>query len=181
MTREEDWAGAVSGIEAWRGRLDGLVNNAGIIRRTGIMDTSRESFEAVMAVNLTGALLGLRVAAPAMVRAGGGTVVNIASNAAFAYHPDVADTASKWALRGLTRSAAMEFIDAAYSSPLRGDRSEHGGTPPPANLTLGRGSRAAWFRRRYSPRSCSGRWSCRPRWSGCRRDWPWRGPPRRGR
>lgn len=111
VTREEDWGRTVAGIEAWRGRLDGLVNNAGIIRRTGIMDTSRESFEAVMAVNLTGAFLGIRAAAPAMIRAGGGTVVNISSNAAFAYHPDVAYTASKWALRGLTRSAAMEFAE----------------------------------------------------------------------
>ena len=105
-----DWAAAVSEILAWRGRLDILVNNAGIIDRSTIMGMGLDAWNRVLGVNLTGAFLGIRAAAPAMRDGGGGAVVNIASHAGFSGHSDPAYTASKWALRGLTRTAAMEFV-----------------------------------------------------------------------
>ena len=61
-------------------------------------------------VNITGAFLGIKAAVPAMRRNGGGSIVNISSNSAFSGHYDPAYTASKWALRGLTRTAAMELV-----------------------------------------------------------------------
>lgn len=106
----EGWAAAVAAVQGWRGRLDILVNNPGIINRTGIAQTSFEAWNRLLAVNLTGAFLGMQAAAPAMRASGGGSIVNIASLAGFTGHTDPAYTASKWALRGLTRTAAMEFV-----------------------------------------------------------------------
>ena len=110
VSSPDAWAGAMDELRAWRGRLDILVNNAGTINRTGIADTSLERWNALLAVNLTGAFLGMQAAAPAMRAGGGGSIVNIASLAGFTGHTDPAYTASKWALRGLTRTAAMEFV-----------------------------------------------------------------------
>ena len=110
VTSPDAWAEAIANVQAWRGRLDILVNNAGIINRTAIADTSLERWNALLAVNLTGAFLGMQAAAPLMRASGGGSIVNIASLAGFTGHTDPAYTASKWALRGLTRTAAMEFV-----------------------------------------------------------------------
>lgn len=111
VTQEEDWARVVAAILAWTGRLTTLVNNAGILNRTGIMGTRVEAWNRVLGVNLTGAMLGLRATAPAMRDSGGGAVVNIASVAAHVGHNDPAYSATKSGLLGLTRSAAMEFVD----------------------------------------------------------------------
>ena len=62
-----------------------------------------------MNVNATGAFIGIKLCAPVMAATGGGSIVNISSNSGFSGHYDPAYTSSKWALRGLTRSAAMEF------------------------------------------------------------------------
>ena len=104
------WAAAVDAVQSWRGRLDILVYNAGIINRSTIAGTSLEAWNRLLSVNLSGAFLGIQAAAPAMRATGGGAIVNIASHAGFTGHSDPAYTASKWALRGLTRTAAMEFV-----------------------------------------------------------------------
>ncbi|OLP61700.1 cyclopentanol dehydrogenase [Xaviernesmea oryzae] len=109
VTDEKSWAGVVAEARAWKGRLDILVNNAGIINRTLIADTPLEAWEKVLKVNLTGAFLGIQSVAGLMAEGGGGAIVNISSNSAFSGHYDPAYTASKWGLRGLTRSAAMEL------------------------------------------------------------------------
>ncbi|MGX5775598.1 SDR family NAD(P)-dependent oxidoreductase [Methylorubrum zatmanii] len=110
VTAPEGWDRLVAASLDWRGRLDILVNNAGIINRTGVAATGLEAWNRVLAVNLTGAFLGIQAAAPAMRESGGGSIVNIASNSAFSGHADPAYTASKWGLRGLTKTAAMEFV-----------------------------------------------------------------------
>ncbi|AWN38355.1 SDR family NAD(P)-dependent oxidoreductase [Methylobacterium radiodurans] len=110
VTAPEGWDALVAGALAWRSRLDILVNNAGIINRTGVAATDLTAWNRVLAVNLTGAFLGIRAVAPAMRDAGGGSIVNIASNSAFSGHADPAYTASKWGLRGLTKTAAMELV-----------------------------------------------------------------------
>ncbi|CAA2105891.1 3-alpha-(or 20-beta)-hydroxysteroid dehydrogenase [Methylobacterium bullatum] len=110
ITRPEDWERLVVQALAWRGRLDILVNNAGIINRTGVSATDFDAWNRVLAVNLTGAFLGIRAVAPAMRAFKGGSIVNIASNSAFSGHADPAYTASKWGLRGLTKTAAMELV-----------------------------------------------------------------------
>jgi NAD(P)-dependent dehydrogenase (short-subunit alcohol dehydrogenase family) len=106
----EGWADVVRSVTEWRGRLDILVNNAGIINRTGVAGTDLAAWSRLLDINLTGAFLGIQAAAPAMKASGGGAIVNISSNSAFSGHYDPAYTASKWGLRGLTRTAAMEFV-----------------------------------------------------------------------
>jgi 3alpha(or 20beta)-hydroxysteroid dehydrogenase len=88
-------------------RVDGLVNAAGITERSRIGDVRREDFERVMAVNAAGPLYGIQAVVPRMPS--GGSIVNIVSAAALAGHYPAAYTASKWALRGLTRTASMEL------------------------------------------------------------------------
>ncbi|MDV2967094.1 SDR family oxidoreductase [Nitratireductor aquimarinus] len=109
VTDAEAWGNTVAAMRDWAGRLDILVNNAGIINRTLIASTEPEAWRRLLDVNLTGAFLGIRAAAPLMVEGGGGSIINISSNSAFSGHADPAYTASKWGLRGLTRSAANEF------------------------------------------------------------------------
>jgi NAD(P)-dependent dehydrogenase (short-subunit alcohol dehydrogenase family) len=112
VTRPEEWARAVEATCAWAGGIDTLVNNAGVLARRTIADSTPEDWDRVLSVNLTGAFLGIRAVAPRIAARGGGAIVNIASNAGFSGHPDPAYTASKWGLRGLTRSAALEFASA---------------------------------------------------------------------
>lgn len=110
VRNQSEWEAAVGEAEARFGRLDILVNNAGITRAKGVEQTSEEEWESINAVNLKGAWLGMRAAAPAMRRAGGGAIVNVASvyglvgsGSSTAYH------ASKGGLLALTRTAAAEL------------------------------------------------------------------------
>lgn len=109
VTDPQSWAAVVDLAKVWKGRLDVLVNNAGIINRTLVETTSLEAWERVLRVNLTGAFLGIQAASPLMAETGGGAIVNISSNSGYSGHYDPAYTASKWGLRGLTKSAAMEL------------------------------------------------------------------------
>lgn len=109
VTNPADWSQTIDAARAWKGRLDILINNAGIINRSTVSATEPDAWERVLKVNLTGAFLGIRAAVPLMEETGGGSIVNISSNSAFSGHYDPAYTASKWGLRGLTRSAAMEY------------------------------------------------------------------------
>ena len=109
VTSEDGWSAAIAEARRWKGRVDVLVNNAGINIRAGIAAATVEDWNRVFAVNVTGALLGMRAAAPAMREAGGGSIVNIASAAALRAIGSAAYTASKWAVRGLTKVAALEY------------------------------------------------------------------------
>ncbi len=106
----ESWAAAIDAAAGWKGRLDVLVNNAGIINRQSTSDTTLDGWNRLIGINLTGTFLGIKAAAPLMRDGGGGSIVNIASNSAFSGHYDPAYTASKWGVRGLTRTAAMEYV-----------------------------------------------------------------------
>lgn len=88
--------------------LRGLVNNAGITGpRNTVTQTLLADWERVLAINLTGSMLGIRALAPLM--APGGSIVNISSTVGMTGYYSAAYSATKWALRGLTRSAAMEL------------------------------------------------------------------------
>ena len=110
VTREDDWSNAVrAAVDAW-GRLDVLVNNAGIVRAAPLESMALDDYLAVVNVNQVGTFLGMRAVVPAMRAAGGGSIVNIASNAGMEGVATVIGyVASKWAVRGMTRAAAVEL------------------------------------------------------------------------
>lgn len=89
------------------GRIDGLVNNAGITRRPRLLEATPADLAAVAEVNVAGPLLGMQACVALM--APGSAIVNVGSVAALTAHYPVAYTASKWALRGLSAAAATEL------------------------------------------------------------------------
>jgi 3alpha(or 20beta)-hydroxysteroid dehydrogenase len=103
----ESWSGLAGLLQDEHGRLDGLVNNAGITHRKRLGEVELEEAERVLRVNLIGPLLGIQAMAPLMPR--GSSIVNIGSTAALSGHFPPAYTTSKWGLRGLTRTASMEL------------------------------------------------------------------------
>ncbi len=104
---------AVDGVFAKLGRVDILVNNAGIAVRKQALEISREDWDRVMAVNVTGLFLCSRAAARSMKRNGGGAIVNLASIMGFSggLFPNPAYQASKGAVVNLTRALALEFAE----------------------------------------------------------------------
>ncbi len=93
-------------------RLDLLVNNAGIIINKLVVDMSRNDWERIMTVNVTGAFLHAREAMKAMIPRRSGAIVNVASYASYFSFPTIAAyTASKGALAQLTRTLALEAIE----------------------------------------------------------------------
>jgi 3alpha(or 20beta)-hydroxysteroid dehydrogenase len=107
VTRPEDWQSTIGWIEGEYGRIDGLVNNAGIPFRGRLGNVALADFERVLSINLSGALLGIQAALPLMGR--GGSIVNVSSAAGLTAHYAVAYTVSKWGLRGLSRVASLEL------------------------------------------------------------------------
>ncbi len=111
---EESWKRVVAATTGVFGGLHILVNNAGTIARQGIVDTTIEAWNRTLAVNLTGPLLGMKHCAPAIrdtvAKTGGsGSIINISSTAGLTANDDAAYTATKWALRGLTKTAVLQF------------------------------------------------------------------------
>jgi len=110
VTSPGDWAAAVEQARTATGRLDVLVNNAGIIHVNPLLEERPEDWNATLAVNVTGALLGIQAAVPLMHSGGGGSIINTASIfgvvGAVGY---VAYCASKGALIALTKTAALEL------------------------------------------------------------------------
>ncbi|MEY9876435.1 3alpha(or 20beta)-hydroxysteroid dehydrogenase [Streptacidiphilus sp. MAP12-33] len=110
VTDADDWAKAVEQAVSAFGRLDGLVNNAGVWRTAPVGEESRAGFEAMLRVNLVGPFLGLQAVLPALRAAGGGSVVNISSIAGLTgISGHAAYGSSKFGLRGLTRCAALDL------------------------------------------------------------------------
>ena len=107
---EDQWSALVEEIVECDGRIDVLINNAGVFMVGRHYETSLEDFEKIMAVNVTGVFLGMKTVAGPMRSARRGSIVNISSLAgmkaaagAFAYGT------SKWAVRGMTKTASVEL------------------------------------------------------------------------
>lgn len=110
VTSEEDWAAAVADAEERFGPVTVLVNNAGILDFAPIHKQDVARFRQVIDVNLVGTLIGIKSVAPSMRRAGGGSIINISSNAGIVGLPSAsAYVSSKWAVRGLSKSAALDL------------------------------------------------------------------------
>ncbi len=110
VTREADWERAVAETLRASGRLDVLVNNAGIVRTGYLEQHSLADYMAVVNVNQVGVFLGMRAVVAAMRDSGGGSIVNISSNAGLeGVEGVIGYAASKWAVRGMTKSAALEL------------------------------------------------------------------------
>ncbi len=110
VTSPDAWATVVSEVEAAHGRLDGLVNNAGIIAVAPIEEQGLEAWDRVLQVNVTGALLGIQACLPLLRRSDYASVVNVASIFGVIGAPGyVAYCASKGALLAMTKVAALEL------------------------------------------------------------------------
>ena len=110
VTDEDNWQHVIDATVAAYGKLDVVVNNAGISGRTTVEETAAETWDRVMEVNGKGVFLGTKLAIPELRKAGGGSIVNISSiygivgsETSAAYH------ASKGAVRIFTKSAAIQY------------------------------------------------------------------------
>ena len=110
VTSAAGWKAVVDAMLAKHGRIDVLVNNAGVFKLGRMLDTTDEDYDRIVAINQKGVFLGMRAVAPTMCEAKGGSIINISSLAglegtqgAFAY------TTSKWAVRGMSKAAAQEL------------------------------------------------------------------------
>lgn len=127
VTSEADWDRAVKIAEAMGG-LHGLVNNAGIYQPKRLMDTETELWDRHIRINQTGCFLGMKAVVEPMERSGGGSIVNISSGAGLRGSPQAfAYSATKWALRGMTKSAAMDLakknirVNSVHPGPIETD------------------------------------------------------------
>jgi 3alpha(or 20beta)-hydroxysteroid dehydrogenase len=106
VTKADEWASAVAAAEADFGSVDVLVNNAALIEQVPFDEVTEELFTAIFSVNALGTFLGMKAVVPAMRRAGGGSIVNISSTAGVHSSGGLAYTGSKFAITGLTKTAA---------------------------------------------------------------------------
>jgi 3alpha(or 20beta)-hydroxysteroid dehydrogenase len=107
VTDPAGWAELAAWLQGEYGKVHGLVNNAGVAARERLPHVTLETWDRTFAINVTGPMLGIQALVPLM--APGASIVNICSVAAMSGHAAAAYTASKWALRGLTRSASLEL------------------------------------------------------------------------
>jgi 3alpha(or 20beta)-hydroxysteroid dehydrogenase len=134
VTNPRDWNAAVQTAQERFGQLDILVNNAGVVRVAPTIDETDDGWHNTMAVNATGVFYGMRAAIPALRRAGGGSIINVASIYGPVGAPGyIAYTASKGAVIAMTKVAALEHahhrirVNAICPGPVRSPMSEQEG------------------------------------------------------
>ncbi len=110
VSSSQEWADVVASVVETHGRIDVLVNNAGIFQIAALEATSDDDWDRMISINQTGVFYGLREVSPLMRAQGSGSIINISSIAglsgtakAFAY------SATKWAVRGMTKGAARDL------------------------------------------------------------------------
>ena len=108
VTSQDDWDRAIQTAEDRFGKVDVLVNNAAIVLRKNIEETTGEDWDNIMEVNAKGVFLGTRAAIPAMRRAGGGSIINISSISGLVSIGPPAYIATKGAVRLFTKSTAIQ-------------------------------------------------------------------------
>ena len=133
VTSEDDWRSAVDAAVARYGKLDTLVNNAGIARPHTPEDLRTEDWDDLMNINAKGVFLGMKYAIPEMQKAGGGSIVNISSISGIVGQPAVhmGYNASKGAVRIVTKSAAVQYAQDGIRV-----NSVHPGMMPPMRSSI---------------------------------------------
>jgi 3(or 17)beta-hydroxysteroid dehydrogenase len=115
VTSEAAWSNTADWIESEFGRLDILVNSAGIAQTDRVGDSSLDAHRKVFAINVEGTLLGMSAALRFMRQMGTGVIINLGSTASFKGNPTMASYgASKAAVAHFTRSAALESVRAGH-------------------------------------------------------------------
>jgi 3alpha(or 20beta)-hydroxysteroid dehydrogenase len=110
VSNEADWAAVMDEVMTNFGRVDVLVNNAGILRFAPLPDMTLDEYMRVVNINQVGTFLGMRAVSKPMLAAGRGSIVNISSVEGLAGMAMlVAYTGTKFAIRGMTKVAALEF------------------------------------------------------------------------
>ncbi|MGW0247955.1 glucose 1-dehydrogenase [Nocardia goodfellowii] len=110
VREKQPWVDAVAEAVQRFGALNVLVNNAGIVNGNLLVDFELSEWQRIIDINLTGTFLGMQAAVPAMIEAGGGSIVNISSVEGMRGSPGLHGyTATKFAVRGLTKSTALEL------------------------------------------------------------------------
>jgi len=113
VTEPAQWRAAVAAATERFGGLNVLVNNAGIVNAGPVGEYSREDWDRIIAVNLTGAFLGTAAAVPALVQSAPSSIVNISSIAGLQGYVGLAGyCASKFGMRGLTKATALDLAAA---------------------------------------------------------------------
>lgn len=120
------WETTVAEVESTLGPIGVLVNNAGIVTFGSIDGLSQADWQRTIDINLTGVWLGMHHVVPSMKKAGGGCIVNISSTAGLQGYANLgAYVASKWGVRGLTKTAALELgafgirVNSIHPGPIR--------------------------------------------------------------
>ena len=112
VTSEDDWRDAVEFTLNTYGRLDILINNAAIYKRTPIVQTDLDEWNQIMDINSTGVFLGTKHAVPAMQKSGGGSIINISSTAGLVgSERGSAYGASKGSVRLFTKYTAIQHAE----------------------------------------------------------------------
>jgi 3(or 17)beta-hydroxysteroid dehydrogenase len=114
ISDEDNWKAVVAATQQGLGRIDGLVNNAGVLLMASVEDTSMEQWRQVHRVNSDGYFLGCKHGVAAMKTSGGGSIVNMSSVAAFGLPFAAAYSASKGSVAALTNSVAIHCRSAGY-------------------------------------------------------------------
>jgi NAD(P)-dependent dehydrogenase (short-subunit alcohol dehydrogenase family) len=112
VSREDDWRKLIAEVMERHGKVDTLVNNAGILIRVPIEELTVEQFDRLHEVNVRGTFLGCKMVVPAMRAAGGGSIINISSmSGTVANMPGMTGYCStKGAVRLLTKAAAVDLV-----------------------------------------------------------------------
>ena len=150
VTDESAWQTIVERVQSQFGRLDVLVNNAGVLKLGPIEQTSLDDYSSVIQVNQIGVFLGMRAAIPLMRAAGGGSIINVSSiDGLVGMTYAAAYVASKFAVRGMTKVAALELgqerirVNSVHpggvDTPMvQGAGDNMGSNKPFSNVPLGR-------------------------------------------